>query len=86
MEIGVNGDLSTLYWRQNAPFEPDTVPCKVTYGTLLSKPYCQHLVALSICKLQQQPAIALQQQCSRLYEENSTCLYSSICSALCWQN
>lgn len=32
MEIGVNGDLSTLYWRQNGPWDPDTVPCRVTYG------------------------------------------------------
>ena len=32
MEIGVNGDLSTLYWRQNGPWDPNTVPCRVTYG------------------------------------------------------
>ena len=36
MDIGVNGDLSTLYWRQNVPFEAGSVACNVTYGTLLS--------------------------------------------------
>ena len=33
MDIGVNGDLSTLYWRQNVPFEAGSVACNVTYGT-----------------------------------------------------
>ena len=37
MDIGVNGDLSTLYWRQNVPFEAGSVACNVTYGTLLSQ-------------------------------------------------
>ena len=37
MEIGVNGDLSTLYWRQNVPFEAGSVACNVTYGTLPSQ-------------------------------------------------
>ena len=35
MEIRVNGDLSTLYWRQNGPWDANTVPCRVTYGTPL---------------------------------------------------
>ena len=42
MDIGVNGDLSTLYWRQNVPFEAGTVACNVTYGTLL----CQQPFAI----------------------------------------
>ena len=37
MDIGVNGDLSTLYWRQNVPFEAGSVACSVTYGILLSQ-------------------------------------------------
>ena len=37
MDIGVNGDLSTLYWRQNVPFEAGSVACNVTFGTLLSQ-------------------------------------------------
>ena len=36
MEIGTNGDLSTLYWRQNGPWDPNTVPCRVTYGRALT--------------------------------------------------
>ncbi|CAK0731645.1 hypothetical protein CVIRNUC_000023 [Coccomyxa viridis] len=34
MDIGVNGDLSTLYWRQNVPFEAGSVACNVTYGAM----------------------------------------------------
>ena len=47
MDIGVNGDLSTLYWRQNVPFEAGSVACNVTYGILLSQ---QH-VAVSMPQL-----------------------------------
>ena len=32
MDLGVNGDLSSLYWRQNGPWDPDTTPCTVSFG------------------------------------------------------